>query len=65
MTRQQMLDWVASATLYELLYKHRFAPCGDPFFVDEEVSVALSSKLNALRIANPEGFVRASKEMGW
>lgn len=65
MTRQQMLDWVSKATLYDLLYKTRFAPAGDPFFVDAVVSVALHSKLNALRTADPAAYTRASKDMGW
>jgi len=59
------LAWIATADVYALLYKHRFAPTGDPHFCNDKLYRAHRDRLCALREADPAAYVAASKQMGW
>jgi hypothetical protein len=56
--------WIDSATLYELLYKWRFAISGDPYFQGDTGGYFLDV-MEAKRKANPHAWTQASKDMGW
>lgn len=60
----EMKRWIDNATIYDLLYKWRFSQAGEPFF-QGEVGKYYTKVMAAKRAANPEGWVRASKTMGW
>ena len=47
-----------------MLYKWRFAPIGDELFQDESGKY-FSNRMFALRDADPDAAVTASKKIGW
>ena len=47
-----------------LLSRWRFAPAGDPWFQDETGDY-WGKRMAELRSQDPEGAVRASKDIGW
>ena len=55
---------IDSLDVYQLLYKNRFAPCGDPWFQGETGEYWMK-RLDIARNENPDAFVLASKHMGW
>lgn len=64
MTDQERLDWVARATLRQLLEKWRFEPMGSPW-MDGDVGKKISLRLVELRKEDPVEWTRASKQLGW
>lgn len=55
---------IDAMTLMGLLHKIRFAPAGDPLFQGETGEYAMK-RYAELRDKDPDGHVRASKEIGW
>ena len=55
---------IDNMTITQLLHKYRFGKIGDPIFQGDS-GVYLSEKLFTARAADPEAWVRASKEIGW
>ena len=65
MTEVQMLAWVESASYLQLLSKMRFAPIGDPHFVNEIVYAAIKSKMTQIEAEDPGIRTRTSKQLDW
>ena len=57
-------EWIDNASLKELLRKNRFEPVGSPWFIGE-LGTYFSKVMNEKRAADPAGWTRASKELGW
>jgi len=55
--------WIDSASYETLLNKWRFAPIGDPMFQGEDGDY-FAKVMYAKRDAEPDGGVRASKNVG-
>lgn len=58
-------EWIDNASYEELLRKWRFAPIGDPMFIDETGEYyydVMREKKNQL---SHEEAVQASKNIGW
>lgn len=49
MTKQEMITWIDNASYEDLLRKWRFAPGGDPFFVDEIGKILFKSNVRKKR----------------
>ena len=54
--------WIDNASLYDLLYRWRFAPAGT--FVGD-VGIYHAKVMFAKRDADPEEWTRVSKDVGW
>ena len=65
MTEQQMLDWVANASYLQLLSKMRFAPIGDPFFVNPAAYSAFTKRMSDFEAEDPGIRARTSKQLSW
>lgn len=63
MTDEEMKQWINDATLEQLLRKWRQAPIGDPMF-QGEVGKYYAEVMTAKRVADPAGWVKASKRIG-
>lgn len=63
MTTEEMIAWIDQASYEDLLRKWRFAPIGDPFFLDQQVQLhyveSMGSKGKSVDTA------AASKRVGW
>jgi hypothetical protein len=55
---------IDSLDVYQLLYKNRFAPIGDPWFQGETGEYWIK-RLAQKRDEDHGAFVAASKDMGW
>jgi len=55
---------IDSLDVYQLLYKNRFTPCGDPWFQDETGKYWID-RLAKLRNEDIDAYIMASKQMGW
>jgi hypothetical protein len=66
MTAQQK-EWIDNATYERLLRKWRFAPIGDPYFVDQDTSDYYCQRMRDLREApgGEDEHIRASRAIGW
>lgn len=64
-TEAEMLNWVNTADVEELLSKQRFEPAGSPWFTNEKVAGAISTRLSALRERDVAAYAAASKSLGW
>ena len=65
MANEQMKKWIANASYAQLLYKWRFAPVGDPFFMDEVGQYYEDvMRLRRNEIGDAE-HVKISKYIGW
>lgn len=64
MSEAEMIAWIDKATLAELLEKWRFAPSGDRM-MQGHVGEHFVRVMAAKRTADPAGWVRASKSIGW
>lgn len=65
MTTQEK-QWIDSASLTTLLQKWRFAPSGSRYFCDDPERAAYFQKvMTEKKEADPDGWVRASKMLGW
>jgi len=63
MTDAEKLEWIAKASLEDLLRKWRFGP-NEGFFTGE-VGDAYSKRMFGMRDADNDAWVRASKAVGW
>lgn len=62
---ERMLQWIEKASYEELLYKWRFSPAGDPFFIGK-IGDFYQDRMNKLKIETPiEEQVSISKKVGW
>lgn len=57
-------DHINSLSVYDLLYKNRFAPVGEKWFQGETGKYWLR-RMNEVRAEDPGAYVAASKHMGW
>ena len=64
MTEDEMKAWIDGSTYEQLLRRWRFGKVGDPFF-QGEVGEHYSKVMFEKRDADPDGAVRASKNIGW
>ena len=64
MTPEQK-KWIDEASYEDLLRKLRFAPAGDPMFIDDTVYEYYSKVVQERKAADPAAHVRASKSIGW
>ena len=55
---------IDSLSYQQLLSKWRFAPAGDPWF-QGETGKYWGERMAAKRSEDPDGAVRASKDLGW
>ena len=64
MTKKERMKWIDNASLKELLRKNRFEPAGSPWF-SGEVGDYFLKVMGEKKKADPAGWTRASKELGW
>lgn len=64
MTAQEK-EWIDKASTEQLLGKWRFAPVGDEYFQDAERVAYFQKAMQEKRSADPAGWTRASKNLGW
>lgn len=57
-------EWIDNASIYDLLYRNRFAAIGSGWFTGERGAYHLKV-MTEKRAANPAEYVAASKSMGW
>lgn len=62
---KEMKAWIDKQPLDTLLYKWRHTPLGDPYFCNKEVGEYFGKRMQALREADPDEWVAASKRVGW
>lgn len=59
-------EWIDSASLETLLEKWRFAPTGSAYFTaDPERTAYFQKVMFGKRSSDPDGWVAASKRVGW
>ena len=63
MTKEQK-DWIDNASIFELLFRWRFKPAGDPIF-QGETGTYYSDVMFRKRDEDNAAWVSASKTMGW
>ena len=61
---EELKQQIDAMSYEEMLRKWRFAPVGDPIF-QGSVGKYFSTRMFALRDADPAGAVAASKRIGW
>ena len=64
MTTEEMIAWIDAASYEDLLRNWRFAPAGDPFFMDEvgrHYRAVMEQRRNEV---GPEAHIAASKTIG-
>ena len=64
-TKAKHLEWIREASYEDLLRKNRFASIGSEFFQDDEIYVALVTKMKILERDDPNLRSRTSKVVGW
>ena len=64
MNENEMIAWIDGASYEDLFRKNRFAPIGDPFFVNDVVFEHFSKAIRRLRPSSEE-YTRISKKIGW
>jgi hypothetical protein len=62
---QEEKKWIDEASLVVLLGKWRFSPIGDPYFRDSDRGNYFAKVMSEKRSADPDGWVHASKNLGW
>ncbi len=65
MSDDSMKEWIDNASYEELLWKWRFSPAGDPFFVGEMGSYYARKLAEKRQEIGNEEHVRVSKKIGW
>lgn len=61
---KEVKEKLDAMTIRDLLYIYRFAPIGDLLF-EGDSAIYFKSLLQKLRDADPVGYTKASKSIGW